>query len=81
MSSRRQQAIRRRRIFIGSCIAVLIALIAVIVLIVSLISNALSDKDKPKEDTSSVTSSKITESKPAVPGDKAPQMVTRGYCL
>lgn len=78
MSSRRQQAIRRRRIFIGSCIAVLIALIAVIVLIVSLISNALSDKDKPKEDTSSVTSSEITESKPAVPGDKAPQMVTRG---
>ncbi len=64
--SKRQQAIRRRRIFLSLCAVVLAVSIAVIVLLVNVISRSLK-ADKPSEDkASSITSSQQEDNTPRV---------------
>lgn len=78
-SERRKRAIRRRRIFIAMCLAVLIALTAAIVGIVALIKSAFkNDDNNDVTSTESVISSDESSEVESETESSGPEMVTRG---
>ena len=64
--SKRQQAIRRRRIFLSLCAVVLAVSIAVIVLLVNVISKSLKTDKPSKDKSSSIVSSQQEDTTPRV---------------
>lgn len=78
MPSKRQFYIRRRRIFLCGLCAAVAALIGITVLIVTIIGGLSADNSSSESSVSSEASSEQELSEPSVPGQKAPEYVTRG---
>lgn len=80
VSEKRKRAIRRRRIFIALCLAVLIAATAAIAGVVALIKAAVSNGDKKDDVTSSesLVSQSDTSSTQSETESSGPEMVTLG---
>ena len=78
MSSKRQEALKKRRLFLAVCTFVLILAVAIIALVVTTIVKSVGDKSN-KSEANSLTSSKTESSITASNADKSsPEMVKRG---